>query len=240
MLNFVNINFNKLILLIGAIGNPNLISYFNIENVTPVVENDIILGYRFNLSKIDNFSTGYSFELDKRYSVRFLKKSDNNNKIFTISSNSLSVKPDNNIVVDNEDGTYEIIDFRNQNELKLSQFVSDIKGGLEYLNVTVTDNILSEPSVDFTQEDVGKLITLKKSYINPDVSDGTEIINTSLGRIVSPTVKIVSVDVDNNKLYYLVQEKAYEVTRYSISLDLALELGIIKLEPLLKIHDKNN
>lgn len=45
-----------------------------------------------------------------------------------------------------------------------------------------------------------------------------------------------SVDVASRKLFYLVQEGPKELARYSISLEKALELGVINLEPLEEIH----
>jgi hypothetical protein len=83
--------------------------------------------------------------------------------------------------------------------VRLSYFVPDNRktSDATYLDVTLSGNILSLPSVPFTADDVGKTIAIKKAHQNPDTADGTELPDTQLGRLVTATVTIQSVDVGN-------------------------------------------
>lgn len=83
--------------------------------------------------------------------------------------------------------------------VKLSYFAPDNRqtSDATYLDVTVTGNTLSLPSVPFTADDVGKTIAIKRAHQNPDAVNGTELTDTQLGRIVTATVTIQSVDVGN-------------------------------------------
>jgi len=83
--------------------------------------------------------------------------------------------------------------------VKLSYFAPDTRqtSDATYLDVTLSGNTLSLPSIPFTADDVGKTIAIKKAHQNPDTADGTELTDTQLGRIVTATVTIQSVDVAN-------------------------------------------
>ncbi len=83
--------------------------------------------------------------------------------------------------------------------VKLSYFVPSNRqvSDATYLNVTLSGNTLSLPSIPFTADDVGKTIAIKKAHQNPDTANGSELSDTQLGRLVTATVTIQSVDVAN-------------------------------------------
>ena len=118
----------------------------------------------------------------------------------TITVNSIPsyLQPDGTHVVDNGNGTYDILDLSKDDKISLSQILGSKRNSFTYMDITVSGNQLSNPSISFTNDDVGKYLAIKKGHHNPNTADGSEIPNTTLGRIVTATVKITAVDTVND------------------------------------------
>lgn len=126
--------------------------------------------------------------------------------------------------------------------LKLSYFAPTTRQNSDatYLDVTLSGNTLSSPSVPFTADDVGKTIAIKKAHQNPDTADGSEFLETQLGRLVTATVTIQSVDVANQTavisetLNQTGQLRAFlfynYLDDYVGAINSCYELGVSKLE----------
>lgn len=151
----------------------------------------------------------------------------------TITVNSIPsyLQPDGTNVIDNGNGTYDILDLSKNDKISLSQILGSKRNSFTYMDVTVSGNQLSNPSVSFTNEDVGRYLAIKKGHHNPNTADGSEIPNTTLGRIVTATVKITAVDTVNdtatiskslNKTGAL---RAYKYTNNSDEIQQAINLG---------------
>lgn len=99
------------------------------------------------------------------------------------------IKPDGKSVIDNGNGTYSIIRFKNDNIL-LSYFGA--KDDLEYFNVTTDGTSAVVLASNFNQSYVGKKIRIKHAHLNPNTPGG-EVPYTTLGRIVTVSATILSV-----------------------------------------------
>lgn len=105
----------------------------------------------------------------------------------TVSSIPSFITPDNTIIIDNGDTTYDILKFPGAN-IPMSYF--SIVADLRYEDVTIT-NGSSVITGSFTSEDVGKRVSVRYGYQNPDT--GTPITNTPLGKMVTVDEVILSV-----------------------------------------------
>ncbi|MBL4642370.1 MAG: hypothetical protein JKY44_02140 [Flavobacteriaceae bacterium] len=113
----------------------------------------------------------------------------------TVASLASYLKVDGRNVIDNGDTTYNIIDYSGKPSIYLTDIALKEPYLSDYATVTVSGNTLSLPSIAFTIKDVGRYMAIFKGHKNPNVSDGSEVPNTQLGRLTTATVKIVSVDV---------------------------------------------
>lgn len=107
----------------------------------------------------------------------------------TVTSIPSYLLPDGEIVIDNGNGTYDVLKTYTDS-LLLSNFgaISD----LEYFNVTTDGTTAVILYAGFDQSYVGKKIRIKAAHQNPDTA-GTEVPNTTLGRIVTVSAEILSV-----------------------------------------------
>tara|TARA_B110000037_G_scaffold218442_1_gene281452 strand:+ start:1183 stop:4461 length:3279 start_codon:yes stop_codon:yes gene_type:complete len=79
---------------------------------------------------------------------------------------------------------------------KTQSFLSDFgaKPDLKYIDIEfVSGTEITCPLDSFVSTDVGKHIAIKNTHHNPNAADGTEFPNSSLGRIITVTTKILSV-----------------------------------------------
>tara|TARA_B110000503_G_scaffold143254_1_gene243543 strand:- start:1200 stop:4481 length:3282 start_codon:yes stop_codon:yes gene_type:complete len=79
---------------------------------------------------------------------------------------------------------------------KTQSFLSDFgaKPDLKYIDIEfVSGTEITCPLDSFVSTDVGKHIAIKNTHHNPNTADGTEFPNSSLGRIITVTTKILSV-----------------------------------------------
>jgi len=110
------------------------------------------------------------------------------------------VNPDGLTIIDNNDGTYNVLDVANYFKLSASTF--GVVYDLRYVNSIVINstNMVTAVAGTFLSSDVGKRISIEKSFHNPNVADGSEIPLTSLGRIVTGEYEILTVNGDGSSI----------------------------------------